>query len=139
MSDIAAIAADLRAHFALCEELLLLVERESHSLRDAGFATAFEFSQQRKDLLPRLAERVARVKSHRSTWQSIDAASRRQNPEVERLIRVNQDMIMKVILLDRENEQARLRQGLLPANQLPSASRQRPHYVSELYRRSAHH
>ncbi len=44
---------------------------------------------------------------------------------------------MKIILLDRENEQAMLRKGLIPASQLPSVNRQRPHFVSDCYRRSA--
>jgi hypothetical protein len=44
-----------------------------------------------------------------------------------------------IVMLDGGNEQARLRHGLLPANQLPSAGRQRPLYVTELYRRSASH
>ncbi len=137
MSDAPAIATDLRAHSALCEELLLLVERESQALREPQSSSAFEFYQQRKHLLPRLDASLAQVKKHRADWQRLDPATRRQNPEVATLIRSNQDLIMKIILLDRENEQARLRHGLLPANQLPPASRQRPHYVTELYRRIA--
>ena len=42
---------------------------------------------------------------------------------------------MKIVLLDRENEQALLRRGLVPTTQLPSVNRQRPHFVAELYRR----
>ncbi|MCC6233741.1 MAG: hypothetical protein IT580_13910 [Verrucomicrobiales bacterium] len=42
---------------------------------------------------------------------------------------------MKILLLDRENEQALLRHGLVPARELPSVNRQRPHFVSDLYRR----
>jgi len=42
---------------------------------------------------------------------------------------------MKIVLLDRENEQALLRRGLVPPTQLPSVNRQRPHFVAELYRR----
>ena len=51
------------------------------------------------------------------------------------LLREIQDVIMKVIFLDRENEQALLRKGLVPAKHLPSANRQRPHFVADLYRR----
>jgi hypothetical protein len=53
------------------------------------------------------------------------------------LLRQNQDLILKILLLDRENEQARLRRGLLPAAHLPSVHQQRPHFVAELYRRQA--
>jgi hypothetical protein len=42
---------------------------------------------------------------------------------------------MKIIVLDRENEQTLLRLGLLPAQQLPPVERQRGHFVADLYRR----
>jgi hypothetical protein len=60
---------------------------------------------------------------------------RGQNPAIAPLLRQNQDLIMKIIVLDRENEQTLLRRGLVPPRQLPSLNRQRPHFVTELYRR----
>ncbi len=51
------------------------------------------------------------------------------------LLRQNQDLTMKIIVLDRENEQNLLRRGLVPARELPSVNRQRPHFVADLYRR----
>jgi hypothetical protein len=51
------------------------------------------------------------------------------------LLRQNQDQTMKIILLDRENEQCLLRRGLVPTRELPSANRQRPNFVADLYRR----
>ncbi len=42
---------------------------------------------------------------------------------------------MKIIVLDRENEQALLRRGMLPSRSLPPVQRQRPHYVADLYRK----
>ena len=47
MNDDLTIVSDLRAHAALCEELLLLVERESQALRQPQSGSAFEFHQQR--------------------------------------------------------------------------------------------
>ena len=35
----------------------------------------------------------------------------------------------------RENEQALLRRGMIPPRHLPSAHRQRPHFVADIYRR----
>jgi hypothetical protein len=65
----------------------------------------------------------------------VDAANRARHPEISALLRQSQDSVMKSIVLDRENEQGRLRRGLVPARHLPSARRQRPHFVAELYRR----
>ena len=43
---------------------------------------------------------------------------------------------MKVITMDRENEQQLLKRGLVPPDKVPSANRQRPHYVVDLYRKN---
>ena len=78
MSGASTIANDLRARSALCEELLLLVERENLALREPQSSSAFEFYQQRKNILPRLDESLAHVKKHRADWQRLDPATRRQ-------------------------------------------------------------
>jgi hypothetical protein len=134
MSAAAEMAQDLRSHLVLCQELLRLVERESLHLRGPSPAWA-ELDRVRKNLLPRLDQSLARLKQHRLHWQQLDAPQRRLNPEISALLRVNQDVIMKVLMLDRENEQGRLRLGRVPPGRLPSAHAQRPHFVSELYRR----
>jgi hypothetical protein len=137
MMDPSAVALDLRAHLALGQEFLQLVERENQSLHspEGAGSSAFEFFQLRKSLLPRLDQSVAQLKKHRTEWQRLSAADRQRHPEIAALLRANQDLIMKVLVLDRENEQARLRRGLVPPNHLPPAARQRPHYVADLYRR----
>ncbi len=135
MSDAAEMARDLRAHLALCEELLLMVEREHQMLHAPGGSSPKEFAQLRKNLLPRLDQSVARMRKHRMDWQRLDPAVRKQTPEVCSLLRLNQDLSLKIILLGRENEETLLRRGMLPASQLPPAERQRPHFVSDLYRR----
>lgn len=129
------ITTDLRAHLALCQEVLTLVERECQALRQGDEAKRFEFFQTRKALLPRLDESLARIKRQRQDWQRLPAADRARQPEVTSLLRQNQDLIMKILVLDRENEQQLLRRGLVPAKQLPPAERQRPHFVADLYKR----
>jgi hypothetical protein len=57
--------------------------------------------------------------------------------EVPGMLRQVQDLIMKIIVLDRENEQMLLRNGLVPARHLPSVNQQRPHFVADLYRRQS--
>jgi hypothetical protein len=137
MSEAAEIARDLRGHLALCEELLLAVERENQMLRSSTGPSAVEFSQLRKSLLPRLDQSLAQLRKHRANWQRLDPAARKHNPEVSSLLRLNQELCMKIILLGRDNEETLLRRGLLPASQLPPAERQRPHFVSDLYRRTS--
>ena len=134
MSDPEAISADLRTHRALCEEILGLVERE-HQILCASDAFPFtDVSQRRQQLLPRLDTALRKIKHHRQAWQQFCASQRQQSPEVPPLIRQIQDLILKVLTLDRENEQLFLRRGMVPATRLPPVARQRPHFVADLYR-----
>jgi hypothetical protein len=64
---------------------------------------------------------------------------RAEHPEINALLRQTQDLTMKIIMLDRENEQSLLRRGLVPPRDIPSANRQRPHFVADLYRRQGQH
>jgi hypothetical protein len=127
--------ADLRNYQTLSRELLSLAEQESQALRQGETARLREISAARKDLLPRLSEALEKLRGHRRTWQGQSTTERSAQPEIAFLIRQTQDLIMRAILLDRENEQGLLRRGLIPARELPSASPQRSHFVADLYRR----
>lgn len=129
--------ADLRAHQSLCRELLALAEREVQALRQDQPAALSEIHETRKTLLPPLNDSLERIRQHRLCWQNLSAADRAAQPETAFLIRQVQDLIMRVILLDRENEQGMLRRGLIPAREIPAAAQARPHFVSDLYRRHA--
>lgn len=135
MISLNSMVTDLRGHLSLCQEILTLVENESHALHHTETGPSFESYQAKKNLLPRLNQSLNQIRQHRATWQSLSPADRAQYPEVPGLLRQNQDLIMKIIVLDRENEQALLRKGLVPPRQLPSANRQRPHFVADMYRR----
>jgi len=54
---------------------------------------------------------------------------------VKSLFQAVQGTLMKVLLLDRENQQAMLRRGLVPVRHLPAAAAQRPHFVTSLYQK----
>src|SRR5882724_7138544 len=135
MSLPAEIIDDLQARLALCQEVLDVIEREGQALRRPDNPSLFEFFQLRKNLLPRLNQSLDTLRKHRVSWQKFSPDERARYSEIGNLLRQNQDLTMKIILLDRENEQSLLRRGLIPAGELPSPNRQRPHFVAELYRR----
>ena len=126
---------ELESHLTICRELLAIAEGEGQALRRADPPSLFEFYQLKKNLLPRLNQTLDSLRKHRVKWQSLSSDERARHPEIGPLLRRNQDMAMKFILLDRENEQGLLRRGLVPPRELPSVNRQRPHFVAELYRR----
>jgi hypothetical protein len=130
-----ALAQDLRAHLALCEEVMSLTAHENQALgRESGYGS-FEFYQQRKNLLPRLEESLMALRKWRNRWQQASPAERAGCSEVKALFQSVQTLLMKVLLLDRENQQALLRHGLLPAQHFPSRAVQQPHCVADIYRR----
>ena len=128
---------DLRANLSLYQELLTVIEAEGRALRQPEDPSLFSTFSARNSLLPRLTESLGQLRKHRARWQTLDPAERVKHPEAAALLRQNQDSIMKIILLDRENEQGLLRRGLVPPRELPSVNRQRPHFVADLYRRQA--
>jgi hypothetical protein len=135
MTEPGDILQDLKSHLALCHELLAVVEREGQALRRPVRPSLDEFYQLRKSLLSRLNPSLDSLHKHRIAWQKVSLEERTQHPEVGRLLRQNQDVTMKIILLDRENEQLLLRHGLVPPRELPRAARQRPQKVADFYRR----
>jgi hypothetical protein len=129
------LAEELRTHQDLYRELLSAVEKEGRQLREAGPDQPPDAACARRRLMPRLNESLDILKRHRIRWTQASPAERARHPEVTALLRQSQDLIMKIIVQDRENEQVLLRRGLVPPRHLPPANRQRPHFVADLYRR----
>lgn len=129
-----ALLADLHQHLELCREIFSIVERENQALRRGDAKLSEEFLK-KKNLLPTLNQSLNRIRQHRVEWHKRSPQDRAREAGVGMLLREVQDLIMKIIVLDRENEQALLRKGLVPARHLPHANRQRPHFVADLYRR----
>jgi hypothetical protein len=129
------LAAHLRSQLALSEEALALTGRENQALAAPGDYQPFEFYQGRKALLSRLDEALNSLRSWRLAWQQLDAAERGRAPEVKQLLQAVQDVLVKILVLDRENQQALLRRGLVPARQMPAFAAQPPHYAARVYRR----
>jgi hypothetical protein len=137
MTEALDIAETLRHHGSMCRELLTVVEQESQALREPEGRIPAASNEVRQRILPQLHESVQALQVCRAAWQAMNARERSQHPAVPPLLRQNQDLVMKIIVLDRENEQSRLRRGLLPPHRLPPANRQRPHFVTDLYRRAS--
>ena len=127
----------LRAHHALCTELLQVVEKENALLRSEKPQDAFALRPARKNLLAQLDDSLDKIRELRMAWLGLEPAQRQAYPEIADLLRENQDTTMKILVLDRENEQTLLRHGLVPPRHVPSAKQQRPHFVASMYQRNA--
>jgi hypothetical protein len=128
---------DLQAHVEVCTELLTLASRENQTLRsDANLSVSLN-DYWRKDLLSRLDKALDKLRRHRIAWQKLQPSEKARNPEISRLIRAAQEVAMKIIALDRENEQLLLRRGLVPPRQLAAHRQFQQELAASLYQRSS--
>ncbi|HEU5395989.1 MAG TPA: hypothetical protein VFV81_02390 [Verrucomicrobiae bacterium] len=128
---------DLRSFTAVAEDLLRLARREHEALNGDKKYELFEFCSSRKDLIVQLDSLMLRLRRWRRLWQELDPAERAGHSEVTTAIQMLRDLIVKILQLDRENQQAFLRRGLVPAAQVQACAAPPTHYVANLYRR--HH
>lgn len=135
MSKLSELSDVLRENLSLYGELWSIVQAERDRLHGDTVPSLSGTYSTKKDLLPRLGQSLDRLVHSREEWQSMDASIRAQHPEIGALMRQNQDLLMKILVLDRENEQDLLRHGLVPVRELPSVNRQRPHFVAQMYQR----
>ena len=126
---------ELRAFAVVCEDLLALATRDHQALNGPGEYQAFDFFRSRKDLLARLDSSLNNLRKWRLAWQQSDPKERARYPQVKSLFQMLQDQIVKILQLDRENQQALLRRGLVPPRHVPPAASQQPNFVAGLYRR----
>jgi hypothetical protein len=129
---------ELKSYLVLCEETLLLAVHENQILAGQDDYKSSEFQQKRKNLIPNLQSICIRLRNCRMQWQQISPQEREQCEEVKPLFQQIQGYVMKLLQLDRENQQALLRRGLVPVQHLPAAAAvQQPHFVANLYRRNS--
>ena len=129
--------ADLRAYQTICDEALVLTSRENQALAGGGEYQPFEFYQLRTSLLPRLESALVQLRKWREIWLRVPSAERAGCSEVKVLFQSVQSLLMKLLLLDRENQQALLKRGLVPPRHLATAAVQvqKPNFVANVYKR----
>jgi hypothetical protein len=132
---IADILQSLRDHHSICEALLAVVSKEKLMWQNPDAPASLDLYQEKKNLLPRLQDSLDHLKVCRLEWQRMSPNERAQNREIGELLKQTQNLILKIIVLDRENEQVLLRRGFGSTVKRTPPTRQQPHFVAELYRR----
>jgi hypothetical protein len=133
---ISGLASELRSYLSLCEEILDLISHENQSLSGQGVYHPLEFQEKRRELLPNIELLLAKLRSRRLVWQQAPKPERDHCSEITPLFQNIQDKLMKILLLDRENQQIMLRRGMVPTNHLPAPT-PKPNYVASVYQRHA--
>lgn len=92
----------IRRHIALCDDALALMLEENRILRNTGNPPDEPFLDRKRSILPRLDESLERLKLIREQDKPLGELARKQ-------IEAAQKKLMKIFLLDRENEQLLLK------------------------------
>jgi hypothetical protein len=102
------------SHLELCDDLLRLLQEENRALRNEG-AVSEDLLQQKRSMLPLLDSTLAGLKAlHEDSPELLPALREKLNSA--------QSKIMRILLLDRENEQLLLK-SLLPKVAKPNPVR----------------
>ncbi|MCS5525668.1 MAG: hypothetical protein NZ737_01150 [Candidatus Poseidoniaceae archaeon] len=132
--ELVALAHALQAHIDLCDEVLATVQQEHQSLKTNQVEDLTQLQNSRQEMLERLTTAQAGISAHKDAWGALNKAQKQTMPEIGQRLKQCTDLIMKIVSLDRENEQLMLRNKLVPPGHLPPAERQNPNLVAKIYK-----
>ena len=131
---LSALANELQTHISLCGEILTVIQQEHQKLKTSAVDDLAALQAGRQGILERLNAAQESILTHKETWTRLKPAERQQRPDITNLLKQSTDLIMKIVSLDRENEQLMLRNKLVPPSHLPPAQRQNPNLVAKMYK-----
>ena len=131
---LSALASELQAHITLCGEIFAVVQQEHQKLKTSAVDDLAALQAGRQGMLERLNAAQEGIQAHKEAWTRLQPAERQQRPNIANLLKQSTDLIMKIVSLDRENEQLMLRNKLVPPSHLPPAQRQNPNLVAKMYK-----
>lgn len=127
------IAVAIHQHLEVCGQLLALAQKEAEALKNAPTFPIAAIQAERRTLLTQLESALDLLGRKQVLWQQLSTERRSRKVQMNQLLQTAMDTIMRVLVLDRENEQALLRRGLLPTRALPPVEQSRPNHVARLY------
>ena len=131
---LSALASELQAHITLCGEIFAVVQQEHQKLKSSAVDDLAALQAGRQGMLERLNAAQEGILAHKEEWMRLQPEERQQRPDIANLLKQSTDLIMKIVSLDRENEQLMLRNKLVPPSHLPPAQRQNPNLVAKMYK-----
>jgi hypothetical protein len=137
MNESNSLVAALTAHLALCQQALGLAQEENAAVADRLAPQAAQGNATKKQLISNLGHSLDRLRKARCDRQSAGQMSTSPDATAGALIRANQDLMLRVLVLSRETERLFLERGWFAPRDLPSAQSRRPNFVANLYRRHA--
>lgn len=135
--ELSEIIKDVECHNDICRQLLDIVQEENKWLSSAKMDRSQTPPDQKlkESLSKSLADAVSKIQGHRAALQdaSKNNTEGSRNPEIQATIQSATDLIMKIVVIDRENEKLLMKQGMVPAENIPSSYQYRPSDVLKAY------
>ena len=131
---LSALGNELQTHISLCGEILSVVQQEHQKLKTSAVDDLAALQAGRQGMLERLNAAQENILTYKEAWTRLQPTERQQRPDITNLLKQSTDLIMKIVSLDRENEQLMLRNKLVPSSHLPPAQRQNPNLVAKMYK-----
>lgn len=114
------LAQDLQAFLKLGEQVLALTASENQALTGQNDYSWQDFHQRRKDLLPGLESVLLKLRARRQLGINTGHLGQGLSGQTKTLFQVIQNLLMRILLLDHQNQQALLQRGLVPRTHLPA-------------------
>lgn len=132
---------DLKDQIEICKAIYHIIEREAKALNSQSRSSetpSFDHTNQaREKLLPLLNRTTDRIKKQRKVWEDLSPEQKASKPEINDLVVEALNMIMKIIKMDRANEENLLKNGSIPIDQIPQSLRQNPGAVANIYKQNS--
>lgn len=139
MINTSEILKDVETHNDICRQLLDIVQQENRWLSSASDVEAPPPDQNLKESLSQnLSQSVSKIQAHRAALN--DASKRHpettKDPTLQTAIQSATELIMKIVVIDRENEKLLMKRGMIPPGNIPSPYQYRPSEAVKAYQRN---
>lgn len=139
MINTSEILKDVDLHNDICRQLLDIVQQENRWLSNASHDEVQLPDQKLKETLSQnLSKAVSKIQAHRAALN--DEAKRQpegnKDPALQTAIQSATDLIMKIVVIDRENEKLLMKKGMIPPEKIPSSYQYRPSEAVKAYQQN---
>ena len=132
--ELVALAHALQSHIDLCNQILVIVQQEHQQLKSNQIEDLTQLQSTRQGMLERLTAAQDNIASHKDAWNELSKSQKQTMPEIGHRLQQCTDLVMKIVSLERENEQLMLHNKLIPPGHLPPAERQNPNLIAKIYK-----
>jgi hypothetical protein len=139
MINTSEILKDVDIHNDICRRLLEVVQQESRWLSSASKEDPPLPDQRLKESLSQeLSQAVSNIQAHRAAMNDVAKLhpGANKDPALQTAIQSATDLIMKIVVLDRENEKLLMKKGLIPPSRIPSSYQYRPSEAIKAYQKN---